>query len=176
MTVVQDLEKTAVVYCHVLYDRSVHGQLAVSSDRVAPIWHQLAERAARLGYVRASPGGTADLGLQLLIDGKPVQPVEIDGSRQVFVVPPGQHMLHLASRNYAAVVKIAIIAADAYEVIPADHPGLLLGWGPCEREGDAMWRCIMGLAGLPTGDIVGGTQIVVYLKTEARTTQRRGQN
>jgi hypothetical protein len=155
-TVVQDCDDTAVEYCHVLFDRSSHGRLAGSADQASPIWHRLAERAAHLS--------AAKLGLHLLADGKPVYPVEIHGSRQIFVMPSGCRELQLASQSEAGVIKLVMTTQDSCDVIPSDHPGLLKGWGPCQREGTAMWRSVIGHAQLPVGEIADGTMIAVHLR------------
>jgi hypothetical protein len=155
-TVVQDCDNSAVEYCHVLFDRSSHGRLAASADQASPILHRLADRAARLS--------AAELGLHLLADGKAVYPVEIHGSRQVFIMPCGCRELQLASRYEADVIKLVMTTQDSCGVIPADHPGLLLGWGPCQREGRAIWRSVIGHAHLPVAEIADGTMIAVYLR------------
>jgi hypothetical protein len=168
MTVIQDLLATSVTYCHLLFDKSAHGQLAASVDLVKPIWDRLSERAEHLGCGRASPTEAVDLSLQILADGKPIHPTEIVGSRQVFVVPPGHEIFHVWSNSFAAVVMVEIIAKDVYQVIPADHPDLLLGWGPCQREGGRDWRCVEGAALLPISQVSGGMQIVVHLRKSGR--------
>lgn len=162
-TVVQDLARTSVQYCQLRFDRPACERLILSGDGLAPIRRRLGERAESLGYDRALPGGPADLGLQLLVDGKPFSPVEVYGSRRAFVVPPGHQVLQLAALYDAAVARIEMITQTEYDVIPADHPGLLVGWGRCQREGDAIWRCIIGRARLPTRPTKGGAKIVVYL-------------
>jgi Hint domain len=156
-TVVQDCDNTVVEYCHVLFDRPSHGRLAGSADQASPIWHRLAERAAHLS--------AAKLGLHLLADGKPVYPVEIHDSRQIFIMPSGCRELQLASRHEADVVKLVMTTQDGCDVIPADHPGLLMGWGPCRHEGTAMWRSVVGPAQLPLNDVADGTMIAVYLRS-----------
>jgi hypothetical protein len=155
-TIVQDCDDGAVEYCHVLFDRSSHGRLAGSADQASPIWHRLADRAAHLG--------AAKLGLHLLADGKPVYPVEIHDSRQVFIMPSGCRELELASRYEAGVTKLVMTTQHSCDVIPADHPGLSMGWGPCQHEGTAMWRSVIGHAQLPVGEIADGTMIAVYLR------------
>ena len=155
-TVVQNCDNTAVEYCHVLFDRSSHGRLAGSADQASPIWHRLAERAARLG--------AAKLGLHLLADGKPVYPMEMDGSRQIFIMPSGCRELQLASEYQASIIKLVMTSEDRCDIIAADHPGLLMGWGPCQREGSAMWRNVTGHAQLPVDKIAGGTMIAVHLR------------
>jgi Hint domain len=164
-TVVQDLEIPSVDYCHILYDRSTHGQLAVSPDKVAPIWHTLANRAERLEYAHTSPDGMSTRGVRLLIDGKSVDPVAIDGNRRIFVAPSGHRVLQLASPDNTAVIKIETITQDAHEVIPADHPDLLLGWGPCERDAQVTWRQILGVAQLPVSHGTENAKVVVHLKS-----------
>jgi Hint domain len=162
MTVVQDPHQTAVEYCHVLFDQPALEQPDSSADVVASIRHRMTTCAEHLGYNAASAGGTADLGLHLLVDGKPVLPVEINRGRHAFVVPSGPRELQLAARWDVAVVNITTISGDIYDVVPADHPGLLRGWGPCQRQGDRIWRCIVGPACLPTSPTEAARMIVVH--------------
>lgn len=163
MTVTQNSQETSVKYCHLLFDKSAHEQPAGSSDLVKPIWDRLAKRAEHLGYERALSAEVADPGLQLLVDGKPIHPSEVDDSCQVFIVPPGHETFHIRSVSPVAIVMIEMIAEGSYEIIPADHPDLLLGWGPCQHEGDRAWPCIEGSAQLPISQVSGGTHIVVHL-------------
>jgi Hint domain len=162
-TVVQDLAQTTAQYYQLRFDRPACERLILSGNGLAPIQRRLEERAEFLGYDRALPGGTAELGLQLLVDGKPFSPVEICGPRQAFVVPPGHQVLQLAAQYDVAVAKIEKITQTDYDVIPADHPGLRVGWGRFQREGDVIWRCIIGLARVPTRPTKGGAMIVVHL-------------
>jgi hypothetical protein len=165
LTIVQDLDTTFVRYCHVLFDQASTGQLAGSPERVAPIWHTLANRAKRLGYVRSSYGGMPNRDVHLLVDGKPADPIDIDGNRWIFIVPSGHQVVRLVSPGHAAVLRIETISQNEYEVIPADHPDLVLGWGPCEHDGQMMWRCVSGVAQLPMGHITQNAKIVVHLKS-----------
>jgi hypothetical protein len=165
LSIVQDLDTTIVRYCHVLFDHPAKGQLAGSPERVAPIWHILANRAKRLGYVLSSYGGMPNRDVRLLVDGKPADPIEIDGNRWIFIVPSGHQVVQLVSPGHAAVLRIETISQKEYEVIPADHPDLVLGWGPCETDGQVMWRCVSGVAQLPMGHITQNAKIVVHLKS-----------
>jgi Hint domain len=168
-TVMQDLAKTSIQYCELLFDRATCPRGVVDPAGVALIQRHLRERAAALGYDWAAlPHETGDV-LHLLVDGKPVFPTEINNARYAFVVAPGHHVFQLAAQHDAAVLKIEMITQSTYDVISADHPRLLLGWGRCHREADTPWRCIIGPARLPTRPTTGSAMIVVYLKTTERT-------
>ena len=154
-----------VVYCNVLFDRPTHGQLAIGSDRVAPIWSRLVSRAKRLGYVRASGNQRPNRGVRLVINGVSVGPIEISGDGWTFFLPPGHKVVQLASPGNAAVLRIETITQDTHEVIPADHPNLTQGWGHCERDAEVMWRRVLDVAKLPISHIVDSGIVVVFLKT-----------
>ena len=87
----------------------------------------------------------------------------IDGDRHIFVVPRRFQTIQLAYRHNVAVVKVVSIMQSEYDVIPADHPGLVIGWGPSQRQGQSIWRWTEGPATLPI-TAVPGTIIEVYLR------------
>jgi hypothetical protein len=107
--------------------------------------------------------------LSLLVDGKSVYPSEIFGTGWKFVVAPGNQVLQLAAGYEAEVIKIEIITHNEYDVIPADHPDLLVGWGPFQQQGTAIWRCIRGTASFPSRPRKNVAMIVVHLRDRGET-------
>ena len=154
----------AVVYSHVQFEQSTHEQLAVDSDRVAPIWRTLANRAKRLGYIRTSDNERPNRDVQLVINGKSAGPIEVSGDGWKFILPPGHKVAQVTSPGNAAVKEIVTITQNTYEVISADHPSLTQGWGDCECDDQVMWRRVLGVAQLPISHIVDSGVVIVYLK------------
>ena len=155
----------AVVYSQVQFKQRTHEQLAVGSDRVAPIWRTLANRAKRLGYIRTSVNERPNRDVRLVINGKSAGPIEVSGDAWKFILPPGHKVAQLTSPGNAAVVEVATITQNTYEVISADHPSLTQGWGACESDDQVMWRCVLGVAQLPISHIVDSGVVIVFLKT-----------
>ena len=155
----------AVVYSQVQFEQRTHRQLAVGSDRVAPIWRTLANRAKRLGYVRTSDSERPNRDVRLVINGKSAGPIEVSCDGWKFILPPGQKVVQLTSPGNAAVVEIVTITQNTYKVISADHPSLTQGWGDCECDDQVMWRRVLGVAQLPISHIVDCGVVIVYLKT-----------
>jgi hypothetical protein len=160
MTVTQAIGPGFVDYCHVLFDRHAHERLAVGPDLVAPIRAHLARRAAHLGYATQAD----DAGLRLLVDGRQVEPSEIDGHRHLFVVPPESGPLRLSARSQVAIVKIVLLTPHGHEAIPADCPDFPAEWEAPQRDRAIVWRYLRGSAALPVHDIAAGTLIAVHLK------------
>jgi Hint domain len=158
VNVVQDLGRVSVTYCRVLF--------APTSQRTAPFWRTLARRTDRHDSALASPDTGPDRGVQLLVDGRPVDPLACDDRRLVFFVPSGHRRVQLVSAGGAAIVQIETITPDSHEIIPADHPSLNQGWGPCEHDADVMWRRVLGVADVPLSRSAGNAKVVVYLKTQ----------
>lgn len=120
--------------------------------------------ASEAESVQPSRAGPQKPGLHLLSDGRRVDPTQIDGRRYTFVVSVGTRVLQLASQAEVSVARIVAITPTQYDVIPADHPDLRLGWGPSQTEGGAIWRSAQGTANLPLQAVTGGAMIEVHLK------------
>ncbi|WP_428492527.1 Hint domain-containing protein [Rhodopila sp.] len=155
----------AVVYSQVQFEQRTQGQLALGSDRVAPIWRTLANRAKRLGYIRTSDNEELNRDVRLVINGKSTNSIEVSGNAWKFILPPGHKVAQLTSSGNAAVVEIVTITQNTYQVISADHPSLTQGWGDCECDDQVMWRHVLGFAQLPISHIVDSGVVIVYLKT-----------
>jgi hypothetical protein len=155
-SVVQDLEQTSVAYVHVLF--------APAPERTAPLWHKVpgSEDCGENGS--AVPAVEPECGVRLIIDGKAATPMESGKHRQVFIVPPGRQVVQMTSSSKASVVRIEIVGQDRYDVIPADHPGLQAGWGPCEDRDGVMFRPLLGIADLPLHNSAAYAKVIVYLK------------
>lgn len=163
LTVLQDPSSVPVQYYQVRYAEPVLRQPTVATADLGPLRRRLTQRSVSLGYRQQSPIGPDAADLYLIVDGKIMQPVEVDGTRRSFVVPR-HRSIQLAARFDLNVGTIEIVTNDEYHVVPADHPVLLYGWGPVENNGKAIWRRLMGSADLPTVPDAAYAKIVVSLQ------------
>jgi hypothetical protein len=135
------------------------------AERVAPIWHALAERARALGHTLPAVTTTDDPAFRIEIDGKRLKPVTMSDGRHVFVLPETPSSVRLVSRATAPhalrawvedrrslgvmVRRLTVRHGDTVEVIPLDHPRLRDGWWALERDGWRHARWTNGSAELP---------------------------
>lgn len=141
--------------------------LAVDQGTVAPVWQELAWRAAKLGYQPEAFATTCDPALRLVADGRSIRPMAVEDGRHIFVLPGGVRSVRLVSRAGIAadhtpclddfrrlgvrVDRIVLRAGCEQTELPADHPGLRRGWHAAEQEGGRLWRWTDGDALLPFG-------------------------
>jgi len=149
---------------------------------VGPVWRRLAERAEALGHVWIAPVTTEDPDLHLLVDGRIIRPVTINGQRHVFVLPdvlrdaasvrlisrsgaPSDLRQYPADRRRLGVPlsRIIVRRCDEESVISPDHPALSLGWHEAEREGGFLWRWTNGDAILPLLEVTGPAVLEIHL-------------
>jgi hypothetical protein len=170
--------------------------LRLSSAEIEPAWQRLAARAEALGHRRPSLPVTADPDLRLVARGREFRPVSVEGDRYVFVLPAGVSDIRIASRSGmpvaanrhaddwrrlgVAVGRIGIRVGNERIDIPADHPALMQGWHPAERDAAGLRRWTDGNAALPLGlsahdgaamveiQLVGTTPYALEEETAAR--------
>jgi hypothetical protein len=152
--------------------------LASVEDEVAPIWQQLADRSAMLGYALPVPVMVEGPDLHIVADGQRIQPVSDRDSRYVFAVPAGAKSVSLVSRFCIPADKmvsglrdtrrlgvsvnwIAIRSNDHEAILSADHPALRDGWNDAELAGGAMWRWTNGAATIPWENVAGPAVVTV---------------
>ncbi len=139
--------------------------LRLHSTEIERTWERLAARAEALGYRRPSPAVTADPDLRLVASGREFRPVAVEDDRYVFVLPSSVSDIRIASRSGVPVVanrhaddwrrlgvavgRIGIRVGDERFDIPADHPALMQGWHPAERDAAGLRRWTDGNAALP---------------------------
>ena len=153
--------------------------LRLRSAEIEPAWQRLATRAGSLGYKRPSPVVTADPDLRLVARGREFRPIAVEGDRYVFVLPPGVSDIRIASRSGMPVVanrhaddwrrlgvavgRIGIRVGDERIDVPADHPALMQGWHPVERDAAGLRRWTDGNAALPLAAQDEAAMIEVHL-------------
>jgi hypothetical protein len=153
--------------------------LRLSSAEIEPAWQRLAARAEALGYRHASPAVTLDPDLRLVARGREFRPIAIEGSRYVFVLPGGVSDIRIASRSDVpvaanrraddwrrlgvAVGQICIRVGDERIDIPADHPALIQGWHPAERDAAGLRRWTDGNAALGLAVPDGVATVEIHL-------------
>jgi hypothetical protein len=139
--------------------------LCLRSVEIEPTWQRLAARAETLGYRRPSPKIIADPDLCLAAQGRRFRPVAVDGNSYLFVLPAGVSDIRITSRSGMPVVakrhsddwrrlgvaigRISVRIGDERIDIPADHPSLVHGWHPAERDSGGLRRWTDGNAALP---------------------------
>lgn len=133
-----------------------------------PIWQALAERSVALGYDLPEPlDVTSDPDLRVHVGELLLAPVARKPDRATFILPSGTDVIRLASRATApstihpwrtdrrrlgiAVRRITLRGQTVWENIPVDHPSLVGGWWPPERDENAQWRWTNGSAEVPIG-------------------------
>lgn len=133
---------------------------------VRPIWQQLAERAAMLGFASPEPAArTADPALTLRSSGRSFHPIHRSGDIFTFVLPALGDAIEVMSRTAApadtqpwlvdqrtlgvAIRRIELRRGDEVEAIALDHPALMQGWWAAEDDGRTLWRWTDGAAVLP---------------------------
>lgn len=137
-------------------------QSTAGDDDFYPLQSQLAHRAANLEYRQSSSISPADADLYLVVDGRPLQPVEVQDPRRSFVAPR-HRSIHLACQSDTKVTKIEVVTNEEYIVFSADHPMLVSGWGPVENDSKGIRRPITRLADLPTLPVGTFYKIVVWV-------------
>lgn len=163
LTVLQDRPDPPIHYYRVRYAEQVRVRPAVSQDDLAPVRHRLKDRATLLGFDHAFPIEVGGADLCLAVDGKRYLPVEKYGMRRSFVVPPHQS-LQLVSKCDTDVARIEIVTNQEYNVVPADHPELRIGWGAAQHDGTDIWRPLIGAGELPSVSAGAVSKIVVWLQ------------
>ncbi len=141
---------------------------ALDAAVTEPLWRQIAERAASLGYALPTTVFTADPGLRLLAGTRSLTPCVSGSTAYVFAVPRSCRMIRLISRAAAPhlgrpwlddrrvlgvpVGRIVISDGTGTAEIAVDHPSLTDGWHAAERVGSRLWRWTDGNALLPLPD------------------------
>jgi hypothetical protein len=162
--------------------------LATEAAEVEPIWRRLAERAGSLGYTVPSYATTTEPDLQVMVDGRRLRPLAIEGDRYVFVLPEGAGTIHLTSRADApadiapyqedrrrlgvAVGRLTFRLGTEMRDVPVDHPMLTLGWHAAEREGMELRRWTDGDAHLTVPFEVGAGLVTLEVQTTCQWTYR----
>jgi hypothetical protein len=141
---------------------------------VEPIWRQLADRAADLGFSLPPPQATTDdPGLTVRVGARVFRPLSVKNGNYLFMLPAMAGEVRLVSRAAAptalrpwlvdsrvlgvAIRRITLRDATGTETISPDHPGLIEGWWAPEQDNDTAWRWSNGDAVLPvslTGPVV----------------------
>lgn len=163
LTILSDTSSATGRYYQLRFAEPEHDKPVTNGVDIASIDYELQQRAALLGYDRPMPVGSQDADLLINVNGKSLSPVEICENRRTFVVPANES-LGLAARCDLNVMTIEIVQQDSYQVISADHPDLLEGWGSAHHDGHAFSRPITGLARLPTAPIERAAKVVVWLR------------
>jgi hypothetical protein len=147
--------------------------LAVGAEQVEAVWRRLAARAAASGAPVSTPEATTDPSLRLIVDGREIAPVEVKGSRYVFVLPPRAEQARIASRAAAPsdlrpwlddrrklgvpISQIVLRDRTGATDIPPDHPALREGWHDVEKDANRLWRWTDGDAAL---SFAAGTKMI----------------
>ncbi|MGH7153020.1 MAG: Hint domain-containing protein, partial [Acetobacteraceae bacterium] len=155
--------------------------LRLRSVEVDLIWHRLASRGERLGYVAPAVATTTDPDLRLLVGERLLWPMAQDHNRCIFVAPSGSSDVRILSRSVVpvelshhaddwrrlgvAVKKIVLRRGNEQIDIPPDHPTLAQGWHLAEADEATAWRWTTGdgLLPLPPAWRAGALTIEVYL-------------
>ena len=148
-TIVQEATRP-VRYCHLLFDRPAHGQLISTASQVASLRQCLVR-----GFGRTA--------MQVMLDGRRLDATEAGDTWQAFVIPAGVQRIQLVAASAIAVARIDIETTTDRLVIPADHPGLVHGWEPCQQDRQMIWRTMHGGADLPLSDLDGPARLTVHL-------------
>jgi hypothetical protein len=110
----------------------------------------LLARAAEMGHVL-----TQEDGLHVMADGKRIEPVELGGSRQVFVLPAGAQAISLRSRTFipnqvkpansdkrSLGIRVGRLQLDGVDIALDDQTVFAAGWHKLETQPgkpDARW-------------------------------------
>ena len=153
--------------------------LTVAQEAVKPIWRRLLDRAVMLGHRRPELPTTTDPELQLVVDGRALQPIATHGHCHVFALPAGVSAVRLMSRSGVpsafepylddwrklgvAIRRILVRDAAGITDIPMDHPGLGDGWHAVERDDATMWRWMNGNAVLALPETAGLATLEVHV-------------
>jgi antigen 43 len=157
--------------------------LAIDAETIAPIWHELADRAETLGYVPPRFTTTQDADLYLEANGRRLRPVAVAQGRHTFMLPAGTGDIVLRSRTSApadlnplsgdrrplgvAVRAMTLRAGDDHIVIPADHPALKQGWHTAEAANGTIWRWTAGSATIPMQTTAGPAMLDIDVGSTA---------
>jgi hypothetical protein len=128
------------------------------------LWHCVAERAESIGHPVPSVITTDDAAPCLMVAGKRVPPIMVEGGRYVFAVPQGGGEVRVVSRSNAPcdvmpwvedcrslgvmLRRITLHDGDSRLDIAPDHPMLGDGWWPVESGSGEIWRWSDGNAAL----------------------------
>ncbi len=164
---------------HKSWETDACAPLVVDTDRVAPIWTRVAERARSLGFRPPPLTTTQDADVRLVADGRTLRPVATANGRYTFMVPAGLTRFTLLSRATApadinplsgdwrplgvSLRTLTLRSGDDHLVIPADHPALVRGWHAAERDGQTLWRWTNGEATLPIDTLSGPAVLDIEL-------------
>ncbi len=149
---------------------------------VEPIWDRLAERSAVIGYPIPAVVAAKNADLHLLADGLAIRAVSDVNSCHVFAVPVGVESVSIMSRFCipaemmvasqrdtrrlgVRVNRIAIRSGDDETIIPADDPGLTVGWNDAESDGQTKWRWTEGDGKLPWKHLEMAAIVTVHCST-----------
>ena len=132
---------------------------------VRPIWIDLANRAAKLGYPLPQQMTTTEAGLYQLIGDRRIKSVSTGTDRALFVLPVGIREVQLVSRAGSPtsarpwledrrrlgvrVARAVLRSVSEIQEVPLDHPKLSEGWWEVERDGASISRWTNGRALLP---------------------------
>lgn len=145
--------------------------LTLDAATVQPIWQALADRAASLGHAAADSAMTTDAGLHLLVAGRRVAPVAVDGKRAIFALPAGAASVAIVSRaarpsqispwlddrrRLGVKIERAVLRDGLAETdIAMDGPAARAGWHAAERAGRRLARWTDGRAELALPPVAG---------------------
>ncbi len=161
------------------WDEDACAPLTVNPDLVRPIWTDLADRAAAMGFTAAEHETTSDPDLHVMVDGKRIRATASAARKISFVIPAGAKDIRLVSRSTTpadltpylgdprelGVAIHSIVVRDGQDVMEfaADHPAFAEGWHTAERSGQAIWRWTNGFAKLPIETSTGAVVVEVRL-------------
>jgi hypothetical protein len=165
------------------WHRDACAPLAVDPDTLRPIWHRLADRAARLGFVAPVPRIGSDPELRAVTEGVTIRPIEATQGRYVFVLPAGTERVVLSSRATApaaitrylddrralgvAVGGITLRTRDDAAIFPADRLPAGSGWHDGEQVDGKRWRWTNGAGELLFPKLTEAAFLEVSLAGEA---------
>jgi hypothetical protein len=148
---------------------------------VRPVWGRLAERAATLGRPARELETTTDPKLDIVANGRTLQPLWGENGLYIFVLPNDTTEVRLVSRAGSptdarpwledrrclgvCVERIVLRSPSEVQEVPVDHPGLSQGWWAVEREGMALHRWTDGYAALPLPVFQGPTSLEIRTNT-----------
>ena len=156
-------------------------QFVWEEDDVRPVWQWLVERAATLGQPRQEIETTSAPALQIVTEGRTLQPLHSKGGRCIFQLPKGTAEVRLVSRACrptdvrpwledrrrlgVQVVRIVIRSLNDVHDVPIDHPGLDNGWWAVEHDGGTLRRWTNGDATLPLPSLASEALLEIHLDT-----------
>jgi hypothetical protein len=145
-----------------IYESKVCAPFVHDPAAVRPVWEQLSERAAELGYAPPPVATTTDPDPRLGAGDREIRPLSVANGQYTFVVPPFRTEVRLITRAArpcearpliaehrtlgVTVSRVRVRHGRDVEDLPLDGGMFGQGWWDIERDGERMWRWTNGNA------------------------------